>query len=91
MNVDLLQGALATIDKPVRCTCLHNQDIAGNRILDFVPDYKSRISLLYDDDFVVVMEMQRRALPRLRFDKEDRNPNIPLLRPDEVIRTPDKG
>ena len=57
MNVDLLQEALATIDEPMRRPCLHNQDIADYRILDLVPDYKSRISFLYDNDFVVVVKM----------------------------------
>jgi hypothetical protein len=54
-------------------------------------DYEPGVSFLYDDDFVVVMEMQRRALPRLRFDKEYRNPNIPLLGTNEVVRTPNEG
>jgi len=68
MNIDLAEHGVAGINEAVRCVLWNHDDLAGFRVVLFIPDGDRGPAFDNKRDFNVRMRVQRRALPGLRID-----------------------
>jgi hypothetical protein len=89
VDINLAQGRVPGIDEPVRCPGGDDDDIARLHFALLIAGHASSLSLLHDNDFIVVVPVQFGPASWRRVHQKKGNV-YPMFLPDKFMRHVDK-